>query len=185
MKKLFVFLTLLTTLVSFGQVENQVFTWGKDDLDTELLTKLIEKEINKVRRENGLDTLVVCTDLRKGALKNSTKCANMLGLQIIHTEKEAFEVAQYSTSNSMSKGSKDNLYNIAKGFICVWMMSPPHRKAILKKDLKYIGCGIVVKSKILKEEIYVCDRKNRGQSILKTIDVERYCIWASVRFKNL
>ena len=111
MKKLFVFFALLTSLVSHSQVENQVFIWGKDSLDTELLVKLMEKEINKVRKENGLDTLVVSTDLRKGSLINSTKCADMPGLQLMHTEKNAFEVAQYLTSNSMSKGVKDDLYS--------------------------------------------------------------------------
>ena len=182
MKKLFVFFALLTSLVSHSQVENQVFIWGKDSLDTELLVKLMEKEINKVRKENGLDTLVVSTDLRKGSLINSTKCADMPGLQLMHTEKNAFEVAQYLTSNSMSKGVKDDLYSTSKVFVSGWMMSPPHRKAILKKDLKYIGCGVAVKLKIMKEEIYVCDRKNRGQSILKMVDRENYCIWVSVRF---
>jgi len=164
-------------------VNDQVIIWGKDSLDIKLLTKLIEKEINLIRKNNGLDSLIISIDLRIGGLRNSTNCANLPGIELKHTEKgDFYEVASCKLEGIV--GNKDILSNIAKSFIGGWMMSPSHKKIILTKKLKFMGCGVAVRSKTVKRDIYICDRKNHGNSTLKSVDYNEFYIWASVRFKK-
>lgn len=179
---------LMSTLVGFSQTpKDEVVVANKITVDLRILTLCIEQEINRVRKENGLDTLSIKEELRTGALRNSTTCADKPGIYLGHTEKGNFsEIAIYELDRVLKFGTTQfdrvELTKVAKCMIAIWMMSPRHKKIMLQKNIKYMGSGTALRMKIVKEESYICDRKNRGPSIPVIIDSKEYYIWASVRF---
>ena len=160
------------SLVGFSQnPAEKELVFGKDSIDYDLLNTLVEIEINRFRKENGLDTLISDKSLREGAHRNSYRCYKMEGIQIKHTDKNVYEVAQYGTTNDEA-----SLKQLARVSFLIWKMSPPHREILLSKNVKHFGAGNVIGFKKMYE--------NRGsiKNPNRMVWVKNYYQWVSVRF---
>ena len=172
MKKLFVSLMLMGSLVGFSQnPAEKELVFGEDSIDYDLLNTLVEIQINRFRKENGLDTLTSDKSLREAAHRNSYRCYKMEGTQIKHTDKNVYEVALYGTTNY-----KASLNQLARISFLIWKMSPPHREILLSKNVKHFGAGNVIGFKMIWENIG--SFKNPDQMGW----VKNYYQWVSVRF---
>lgn len=182
MKKLILILFVSQTLTFFSQEKyNDKFVIGGDSVNLPMISKIIEIEINKIRFENGLDTLMSDDDLRNGALSNSKKSSTMSEKPLpFHTDKEAYEVSVSSLIGT--HGNEASTSQIVKLLIYSWMNSPPHKKAILNETMTKIGCGSYIDFRNYDYELVRFGKNN--QNIKKKVKGKRYYIWSSVRFNK-
>lgn len=173
MKNLIILISLLSSLVSFSQTDiNKKINLGKDSIDFDLLNKLVETRINKIRRERGLDTLIVRDDMREGALRNSNNSYKLKEPHCIHSEKGKF--GEITMMSNVWYGV--TLLDLCDLMIYLWMHSPPHKDILLNKNVKYFGSGCLVRTKLTWENLG--SLQNPG----KMGYVKRYYIWGTVRF---
>ena len=100
LKNLYIYLMLLSTLVGVSQNPSEKkLEVGVDSIDFNLLNRLVELKINKIRKDNGLDTLLVRNDMREGALRNTNNCYKLKEAGCIHSEKGNFgEITMMSST---------------------------------------------------------------------------------------
>lgn len=173
MKKVLVYLMLLSSTVGVSQnPEDKPLRVGKDSIDFNLLNRLVELKINKIRKDNSLDTLLVRNDMREGALRNTNNCYKLKETGCIHSEKGNFgEITMMS-----STWTYVTINEIAEYMVKGWMKSPPHKSIILNKNIKYFGTACFVKSKMEWEDL------GSLQEPSKMGYVKRYYMWGTVRF---
>ncbi len=114
----------------------------KDNIDEQILSCFVEKEINHQRQKRGLNTLVHVDYFEKYAHRHSHFIAKNQ-----KPEHSAIEADKYISGECIDMRAKmgfdDLCYgDYAKEIVQSWMSSPPHRKIILTKDLTEFGVGI-------------------------------------------
>lgn len=176
MKRFIIILTFLTNLL-YSQIPKDTSVIDITQINENLLNKLIEHKINKIRKEYNLDTLDLNNVLREGSKRNCINLYNIDEPAVGHTETGIFyEIAEIQSINKRTKVSYNN---IANDLISNWMNSPGHKSIILEKKVKTFGAGFVCDKKKVKVK-----QKYNNNGVLSEFYIEeyRYYIWTSVRF---
>ncbi len=114
----------------------------KKNIDTELLNDLVEQEINFVRSEHGLSTLIHIDYFRTYASQHSKIICDKQKPE--HSKIEDDERISGECIDMRAKmGFDDKTYGAyAKEIVQGWMDSPDHRDIILTDELTEFGVGI-------------------------------------------
>jgi len=151
MKKLVVSLSLLISVVSFGQDYFTEYCYSNNkkivnELNIDSLENVLLRKINDFRVENGLNVLNVDENLNTYSEKWSR---NMLSKdKIYHSSIGDNGIVSENVFMTKSFGvfpmEKNNLLTIADRIFKSWLNSENHKNNMLLKDVKNIGVSIVL-----------------------------------------
>lgn len=151
MKKLVVSLSLLVSVVSFGQDYFTEYCYSNNkkivsDLNIDSLENVLLLKINDFRVDNGLNVLIIDETLNTYSEKWSR---NMLSKdKIYHSSIGDNGIVSENVFMTKSFGvfpmEKNNLLTIADRIFKSWLNSENHKNNMLLKDVKNIGVSIVL-----------------------------------------
>jgi uncharacterized protein YkwD len=136
------------------QIQNKV---NADNLDQELLDACIYYLTNEKRTKNNRAPFKHSSSLRKSSDMHSEDMARDNFYSHINSKDGSkrdpgvrmarFGVGQGPMAENIAKVPYNGLsyLELAKEFVDMWMASPGHRKNILSKDFRYLGCGIALR----------------------------------------
>lgn len=177
MKRLLVIFLTFLTFVVFSQEVKKSFIYGTQEIDEVYLVNLVEIGINKIRKNNGLDTLVRDENLRLGSKKNSQNCFDNEKVIIAHTESGLFYENVFLYNRLSNKTV--TYEHICDEIINRWMNSPSHKENILNRDVTKFGTGLVYDKKLTRMKIN--NIHNGVKSVTYEDRIETF-IWLSMRF---
>lgn len=151
MKKLVVSLSLLVSVVSFGQDYFTEYCYSNNkkivsDLNIDSLENVLLLKINDFRVDNGLNVLIIDETLNTYSEKWSR---NMLSKdKIYHSSIGDNGIVSENVFMTKSFGvfpmEKNNLLTIADRIFKSWLNSENHKNNMLLRDVKNIGLSIVL-----------------------------------------
>ena len=151
MKKLVVSLSLLVSVVSFGQDYFTEYCYSNNkkivkELNIDSLENVLLRKINDFRVQNGLNVLIIDETLNTYSEKWSR---NMLSKdKIYHSRIGDNDIVSENVFMTKSFGvfpmEKNNLLTIADRIFKSWLNSENHKNNMLLRDVKNIGLSIVL-----------------------------------------
>jgi len=151
MKKLVVSLSLLVSVVSFGQDYFTEYCYSNNkkivkELNIDSLENVLLRKINDFRVQNGLNVLIIDETLNTYSEKWSR---NMLSKdKIYHSSIGDNDIVSENVFMTKSFGvfpmEKNNLLTIADRIFKSWLNSENHKNNMLLRDVKNIGLSIVL-----------------------------------------
>lgn len=171
-----IFLTFLTFVV-FSQDVKKSFIYGTQEIDETYLVNIIEIRINKIRKNNGLDTLIKDENLRLGSKKNSQNCFDNKKVLIGHTESGLFYENVFLYNRQSNKTV--TYEHICDEIINRWMNSQTHKDNILKRNVTKFGTGLIYDKKLTRMKIN--NIHNGVKSVTYENRIETF-IWLTMRF---